>query len=178
MTVYDFSVKNGQGLPQSLSEYRGKVLLIVNTATKCGLTPQYEGLEALYQKYRDRGFEILEFPSNQFLEQAPGTYEEISTFCTLNYGTTFTRFAKLDVNGEHTDPLYVWLKEQAPRDITDEKALAFESKVGPLSTFSQDDAIRWNFGKFLIDRDGSVAARYSPAYTPSELESAIEVLLG
>lgn len=178
MTVYDLSVKNGQGEPQSLSEYRGKVLLIVNTATKCGLTPQYKGLEALYQKYRDRGFEILDFPSNQFLEQAPGTYEEISSFCTLNYGTTFPRFAKLDVNGVQTDPLYVWLKEQAPKDITDEKALAFEAKVGPLSTFHESDAIKWNFGKFLIDREGNVAARYSPAYEPRELEQAIEDLLG
>lgn len=178
MTVYDFNVKNGNGELQSLSDYRGKVLLIVNTATKCGLTPQYEGLEALYQKYKDRGLEVLDFPSNQFLEQAPGTDEEISTFCTLNYGTSFPRFAKLDVNGEGADPLYVWLKGQAPRDIVDEKALAFEAKVGPLSSFTEPDAIKWNFGKFLIDRQGNVAARYSPAYEAKELEQAIEGLLG
>lgn len=178
MTVYDFSVKNGQGFSQSLSEYKGKVLLIVNTATQCGLTPQFEGLEALYQKYKDRGFEILDFPSNQFKEQAPGSFDEINSFCTLNYGTTFPRFGKIDVNGEHTAPLYVWLKEQAPKDIIDEKAMAFEAKVGPLRGVSQPDAIKWNFGKFLIDRQGNVAARYAPSYAPAQLEQAIEALLG
>ncbi len=178
MAIYEFNVKNGQGEPQSLAEYRGKVLLIVNTATKCGLTPQYEGLEALYQTYKDRGFVILDFPSNQFLEQAPGTYEEISAFCTLNYGTTFPRFGKIDVNGPNTDPLYLWLKEQAPQDLMDDKALAFEEHVSSLRGFHESDAIKWNFGKFLIDREGKVSARYSPSYTPDELAPAIEALLG
>lgn len=177
MTVYDFTVKNNQGQDVNLSQYKGKVLLIVNTATKCGLTPQYDGLEALYKKYKDRGFEILDFPSNQFLNQAPGTDEEINSFCTLNYGTTFPRFAKIDVNGDNTHPLYAWLKAQAPQDKGDADTLAFEEKVKPLSPFKASGDIKWNFGKFLIDKQGNVYARYSPAYKPAQLQEDIEALL-
>lgn len=177
MNVYDFTVKTNKGEEISLSQYKGKVLLIVNTATGCGLTPQYDGLEALYKKYKDKGFEILDFPCNQFLNQAPGTDEEINNFCTINFGTTFPRFAKIDVNGENASPLYVWLKEQAPEDKGDADSLAFEEKVKKYTPSLQPGDIKWNFTKFLIDRNGNVYARYSPAYKPEQLESDIEQLL-
>ncbi len=177
MTVYDFSVKNNKGEVVSLSDYQGKVLLIVNTATKCGLTPQYDALEALYKKYESRGLVILDFPSNQFLNQAPGSDEEITQFCTLNYGTTFPRFSKIDVNGKNADLLYVWLKEQAPEDRGDEASEAFEKKVKALKPFAKASDIKWNFGKFLIGSNGEVHARYSPAYKPEQLEADIEQLL-
>lgn len=153
MNVYDFTVKDKKGNDTSLAEYKGKVSLIVNTATRCGLTPQYEGLEALYEKYRDEGFEILDFPCNQFAFQAPGDAEAIDSFCTLKYNTQFPRFAKIKVNGKDADPLYVYLKEQKP------------GKIG------------WNFAKFLIDRDGNVVGRFEPTEKPETLESAIEAEL-
>jgi glutathione peroxidase len=177
MTVYDFSVRDAGGRTVSLSDYAGKVLLIVNTATRCGLTPQYVGLEAAYEKYRDRGFEVLDFPSNQFLGQAPGTDEEIGSFCTLNYGTTFPRFAKIDVNGKDADPLFAWLREQIPEDAGDEEARSFERKVKVLKPFAKHGDIKWNFGKFLIDRAGNPVARFSPALTPEKLAAEIEKLL-
>ncbi|MEQ3361352.1 glutathione peroxidase [Raoultibacter massiliensis] len=177
MNVHDFTVKGSKGDAEDLSQYDGKVLLIVNTATKCGLTPQYEQLEAIYEKYRDRGFEILDFPSNQFLKQAPGTDEEISDFCTLNYGTTFPRFAKVDVNGKDAEPLFAWLKEQLPDEHADEEAKSFAKKVKALLPFSKKGDITWNFGKFLIDREGNPVARYAPAYAPEKLEADIEKLL-
>lgn len=178
MTVYDFTVKDSGGNDFPLSKYEGKVLLIINTATKCGLTPQYEALENLYQAYREKGLEILDFPCNQFMKQAPGTDEEITEFCTLNYGTTFPRFKKIDVNGKNTDPLFVWLKEQAPKDQGDEASAAFEKKVKLLTLKNKPEDIKWNFGKFLIDRKGNVAARFSPAIEPKKLEQEIEKLLG
>ncbi|MBR4336473.1 MAG: glutathione peroxidase [Clostridia bacterium] len=153
MGVYDFTVTDNKGARVSLKDYEGKVLLIVNTATRCGLTPQYEGLEALYEKYRDRGFEILDFPCNQFAFQAPGDAEKIDSFCKLNYGTTFPRFAKIKVNGRDADPLYVYLKEQKP------------GRIG------------WNFAKFLIDREGNVVNRFAPTAKPRTLETAIEAEL-
>ena len=177
MSVYQFSVKNNKGESVSLSAYQGKVLLIINTATKCGLTPQYDALEALYKKYREQGFEILDFPCNQFMNQAPGTDEEISQFCTLNHGTTFPRFAKIDVNGKNADPLYVWLKEQAPEDMGNAATQSFEKKVKLFTLGNKKDDIKWNFGKFLIDKNGNVSARYSPAYDPNLLEAEIEKLL-
>ncbi len=176
-SVYDFQVKDNRGEMVSLSEYKGKTLLIVNTATKCGLTPQYDALEALYEKYSDKGFVILDFPCNQFMTQAPGTDEDITEFCTLNYGTTFPRFAKVDVNGKDADPLFVWLKEQAPEDLEDDKSRSFAKKVKALKPFAKPGDIKWNFGKFLIDKDGQVDARYSPAYEPEQLEADIERLL-
>ena len=157
MNIYDFTVKDSKGHDVSLSKYKGKVLLIVNTATGCGFTPQYEGLEKLYREFKDRGFEVLDFPSNQFLKQAPGTDEQINEFCTLKYDTTFPRFKKCDVNGANAIPLYKWLKEQ---------------KRGFLSS-----AIKWNFTKFLVDRDGKVVGRFSPTTTPEKLKSKIEKLL-
>ncbi|MBQ4443676.1 MAG: glutathione peroxidase [Clostridia bacterium] len=153
MSVYDFTVTDNKGNNVSLKEYEGKVLLIVNTATRCGLTPQYEGLEALYEKYRDQGFEILDFPCNQFAFQAPGNAEKIDSFCKLKYDTKFPRFAKIKVNGSDADPLYVYLKEQKP------------GKIG------------WNFAKFLIDRKGNVVERFAPTDKPKTLEAAIEAEL-
>ncbi|MBQ9416337.1 MAG: glutathione peroxidase [Clostridia bacterium] len=153
MHLYDLTVQNNKGEPVKLDAYKGKVLLIVNTATRCGLTPQYEELEALYEAYRDRGFEILDFPCNQFAFQAPGSAEKIDSFCKLKYDTKFPRFAKIKVNGKDADPLYVYLKEQKPGRIA------------------------WNFAKFLIDREGNVAARFAPTQKPKTLQNAIEELL-
>ncbi len=153
MTIYDFTVKDTKGNDVSLSDYKGKVLLIVNTATKCGLTPQYEALEDLYERFHDKGFEILDFPCNQFAFQAPGDSETINTFCTLNYNTKFPRFEKIKVNGIDAAPLYRYLKEQIP------------------------GRIMWNFAKFLIDREGNVVARYAPTKKPETLSEAIEAEL-
>lgn len=177
MNVYDFTVKDNKGNDVSLREYEGKVLLIVNTATKCGLTPQYEMLEQLYEQYKDQGFEVLDFPSNQFMKQAPGTDEEIDSFCTLKYNTTFPRFQKIDVNGENADPLFVWIKQQAPNDKGDKNSQKFEKKVKLFNRKNDVGDIKWNFGKFLIDKEGNVADRYSPAYTGEMLSEDIEALL-
>lgn len=157
MTIYDFKVKDAKGSEISLEEYRNKVLLVVNTATGCGFTPQYEGLEKLYREYREQGFEILDFPCNQFGHQAPGTNEEIQEFCQLNYQTSFKTFAKIDVNGENASPLYRFLKQE---------------KGGVMGS-----AIKWNFTKFLVDQQGNVVDRFSPQKTPEELRPAIEALL-
>ena len=178
MNVYDFTVKDAKGEQAELSRYEGKVLLIVNTATRCGLTPQYTELQALYEKYHDQGFEVLDFPSNQFLKQAPGTDEEIGEFCTLNYGTTFPRFSKIDVNGKNAEPLFAWLKEELPEEQGDEIASSFAKKVKALKPLSKKGDITWNFGKFLIDREGRPVARYAPGYTPDKLVADIEKLLG
>jgi glutathione peroxidase len=177
MKIYDFEVSDNHGGKVSLSKYKGKTLLVVNTATKCGLTPQYEALEALYKKYKDRGFEILDFPCNQFLEQAPGTDEEIGAFCTANYGTTFPRFGKIEVNGEHTAPLYKWLKSEFPKDKGDKDSQAFEQNVKQYTPDKVDGDIVWNFCKFLINRNGEIVQRFAPALTPDKLESDIEATL-
>lgn len=158
MSIYDFQVKDVQGQPVSLVDYQGKVLLIVNTATGCGFTPQYEGLEKLYQDYRDQGFEILDFPCNQFGNQAPGTNEEIQEFCQLRYHTTFKTFGKIEVNGENEDPLYTFLKKE---------------KGGLVGA-----AIKWNFTKFLINSDGEVVERFAPQTTPDKIGPKIAKLLG
>lgn len=157
MSIYDFTVKDAKGNDVSLSKYRGKVLLIVNTATGCGFTPQYKGLEELYRKYNHEGFEVLDFPCNQFGHQAPGSDAEISEFCTLHYDTTFPRFKKIDVNGAKEAPLYRWLKSK---------------KGGFLGS-----RIKWNFTKFLVDREGRVVARFSPTTTPAKIEARIKSLL-
>ena len=156
-TIYDFSVTAQDGSTVSLDDYRGKVLLVVNTATGCGFTPQYTGLEALYRKYRDRGFEILDFPCNQFAGQAPGTNEEIHEFCVGRFAMTFPQFSKINVNGKDADPLYVWLKSQR----------------GGLA----GGRIKWNFTKFLIDRDGNVVDRFAPSTTPEEIDDSIAAKL-
>ena len=157
MNVYDFTVKDAAGAEVPLSDYRGKVLLIVNTATGCGFTPQYEGLQDLYEKYRAEGFEILDFPCNQFLKQAPGTEAEIVDFCQSRYGVTFKQFAKIKVNGKEAAPLYVYLKK--------EKGGVFGGRI------------KWNFTKFLVDREGRVAARFAPAVTPADLDARVKELL-
>lgn len=177
MKIYDFKVKDGSQKEVSLSQYQGKVLLVVNTATECGLTPQYEALEKLYQKYKNQGFEILDFPCNQFLGQAPGSDEEIASFCTLQYGTTFPRFAKIEVNGENTSPLYAWLKEQNPKEIEDAELKGLMEKLESLGHQVMGSDIKWNFTKFLIDREGNVEARFAPTYQPQEMGAAIESLL-
>lgn len=177
MSIYDFTVKNNKHEEVSLKEYEGKVLLVVNTATKCGLTPQYDALEALYEKYQDQGFEILDFPCNQFLGQAPGEDEEIHEFCTMKFGTKFPRFEKIDVNGKDEAPLYTYLKDQIGEDFGDEETKKFEKKVKLLKPFAKATDIKWNFGKFLIDRQGNVVERFSPAYIGDEIENKIKELL-
>ena len=157
MSIYDFTMKDAQGEQVDLSQYRGKVLLVVNTATGCGFTPQYEGLENLYKTYRARGFEILDFPCNQFGNQAPGTEQEIVSFCQLHYNVSFRQFAKIEVNGENESPLYTYLKRQ---------------KGGVLGS-----KIKWNFTKFLIDREGNVVERFAPTVTPEKIEASIKELL-
>lgn len=177
MSVYDFTVKDTNGKEVSLSDYKGKVLLIVNTATKCGFTPQYEGLEELYETYKDQGFEILDFPCNQFLNQAPGSDEEVASFCQLNYGTTFNTFAKINVNGKDAHPLYTFLKEQKPNDYKDPDLSGFKEKLQSLKQKVTGDRIKWNFTKFLIDREGNVVERFAPTFKPADLKSEIEKLI-
>lgn len=177
MNIYKFTVKDNKGNDVSLSQYKGKVLLIVNTATKCGLTPQYEGLEKLYQKYASQGLEILDFPCNQFLGQAPGTDEEISSFCSLNYGTTFPRFQKIDVNGKDASPLYVYLKEAAKTEAENEEAKGLLEKLEALGQKALGTDIKWNFTKFLIDQEGNIVKRYAPTTKPEEIEKELLHLL-
>ena len=157
-TVYQFEADTLTGQHQSLEDYKGKVLLIVNTASKCGFTPQYEGLEALYQKLHQRGLEILGFPCNQFGSQEPGSDGDIAEFCQLNYGVSFPMFSKIDVNGDDAHPLFVHLKEKAPGLLGSKK-------------------IKWNFTKFLVNRDGEVVERFPPQTKPESLEQDIEALL-
>ena len=176
MAVYDFTVKDNKGNDVSMSQYKGKVLLILNTATKCGLTPQYEKLEAIYKEYHDKGLEILDFPCNQFLGQAPGTDEEIDSFCRLTYSTTFPRFAKIDVNGKNAHPLFSYLKKQAA-EIENEHSPEFIKKIKDLVHLDALDDIKWNFTKFLVDKEGKVVSRFSPTVTPDALKKDIEKLL-
>ena len=156
--VFQFTADSLGGAPVNLEQYRGKVLLIVNTASNCGFTPQYKGLEAVYQQFKDKGVEVLGFPCNQFGKQEPGTADEIGTFCEKNYGVTFPLFSKIDVNGTHTHPLFNHLKSEAP---------------GLLGS----KAIKWNFTKFLVKKDGTVFQRYAPQTKPEELMIDIQKLL-
>ncbi|HUO12275.1 MAG TPA: glutathione peroxidase [Caulobacteraceae bacterium] len=156
-TAYEFTAETLDGRPAPLAEHRGEVMLIVNTASKCGFTPQYAGLEALYRKYRDRGFVVLGFPCNQFGAQEPGNAEEIASFCSLTYDVSFPMMRKIDVNGPAAHPLYAWLKRQ---------------RTGLLGS-----GIKWNFTKFLIDREGRAVGRFAPTATPQSLEGAIERVL-
>lgn len=157
-TLYDFTAQRLNGEPQALEAYRGKVVLIVNTASHCGFTPQYTGLEELYRRFKEQGFVVLGFPCNQFGAQEPGDAEAIGQFCQTCYDVSFPLFAKIDVNGDNTHPLYAWLKREA---------------AGILGT----EAIKWNFTKFLINREGKVIDRYAPATRPDELAEAVEALL-
>ncbi len=155
--IYQFSAILNVGQSKSLSDYRGKVLLIVNTASQCGFTSQYAGLQAMYEKYRARGLEILAFPCDQFRHQEPGSEQEIASFCKLNYGVSFPLFQKIEVNGDHAHPLYQYLRSKAP---------------GLLGS-----AIKWNFTKFLVDRQGNVRERFAPSTPPRKIEAAVRVLL-
>lgn len=174
MSIYDFNVKDINEKDVSLSEYKGKVLLIVNTATKCGFTPQYNGLEELYKKYKDRNFEILDFPCNQFLGQAPGSNEDIVNFCQLNFGTTFKTFSKINVNGKNAHPLYNYLKENSPEELEDKDANEFKKVLKDLAQVFTKKSIKWNFTKFLVDREGNIVARFSPGFKPEDLETYID----
>lgn len=158
MSIYDFNVENIDGKSISMNEYKGKVLLIVNVASKCGFTPQYEGLEKLHDTYKNEGFMVLGFPSNQFMSQEPGTNQEIKFFCQKTYEVEFDMFAKVDVNGENTEPLYKFLKKEQ-------------------GGFLWMDAIKWNFTKFLIDREGNVIKRYGSSTKPAEISQDIQKLL-
>jgi glutathione peroxidase len=175
MEIYDFVVKDAKLQDVPLSDYKGKVLLIVNTATGCGYTPQYAGLEALYEKYAGQGFEILDFPCNQFLGQAPGTNAEIVGFCQKNYGVKFKTFSKIKVNGKETEPLYSYLKDAVKDDSKKETPVKFMDKIRTFGRSEND--IKWNFTKFLVDREGHVTARFEPAVTPGEIDAPVAALL-
>ena len=179
-TVYDFTVKDRQGNDVSLSEYQGKVLLIVNTATGCGFTPHYEPLEEMYRDLKDKGFVILDFPCNQFANQAPGSDDEIHDFCTLKFGTEFPQFKKIDVNGETADPLYAYLASEKPFEGFG-KGLKFAAlnKFADMNNkkFGEKAYIKWNFTKFLIDREGNVIARFEPTVDMKEVRNAVEAAL-
>ncbi len=179
-TVYEFTVKDREGADVSLSEYRGKVLLIVNTATGCGFTPHYDPLEDMYREMKDKGFEILDFPCNQFANQAPGSDDEIHQFCTLKFGTEFPQFAKIDVNGENADPLFAWLAAEKPFEGFG-KGLknAALNKFSEMNNrkFGEKAYIRWNFTKFLIDREGKVIARFEPTVDMKEVRDAVAAAL-
>ena len=180
-TIYDINVLTKKGEEVSLKQYEGKVLLIVNTASRCGFTPQYEALEAMYERLNSKGFEILDFPCNQFGQQAPGTDEEITQFCQLNYGTKFPQFKKIDVNGENQTALYAFLKSQKGFGGFD-----MEDKLGPLldemmtkadPNYKENPDIKWNFTKFLINRQGEVVARFEPTHNMEDVEKQCEAEL-
>jgi len=171
MSVYPFKVKDVDQKEISLKDYEGKVLLIINSATKCGLTPQYEGLEKLYETYQAKGFEILDFPCNQFMNQAPGTDQELKSFCELNYGTTFKTFAKIDVNGKDAHPLYKYLRSEKKKDLGE------NGKTSLLSRLLPNTSIKWNFTKFLVNRQGQVVHRFGPGFTPDKIAPYLEEVL-
>ena len=179
-TVYDFSVKDRMGNDVSLKDFQGKVLLIVNTATGCGFTPHYEPLEAMYKEFRDKGFEILDFPSNQFANQAPGTDGEIHQFCTLKFGTEFPQFKKIDVNGDNADPLFAYLASEKPF-VGFGKGLknAALKKFADMNNkkYGEKTYIGWNFTKFLVDREGKVIARFEPTVDMKEVKAAVAAAL-
>jgi glutathione peroxidase len=174
--IYDFSALSNEGEEVNFSDYKGKVLLIVNTASKCGFTPQYDGLEALYKKYKDQGLVVIGFPCDQFGHQEPGTNEEIAEFCRVNHGVTFPLMDKIDVNGENAHPIFQWLYSQKPFEGFGEGETAqfmdqMLSRRDP--EYASNPDIKWNFTKFLIDRKGRVVARFEPMVTPEDLDSAV-----
>ena len=181
MGVYDFTVKTNRGVEKSLADYKGKVLLIVNTASKCGFTPQFEGLQKLYDAYKDKGLEILGFPCNQFAAQDPGSNEEIQTFCKLNYGVKFQIFEKGDVRGANAQPLFKYLVAQKKFTGFDESspmtAILMDALQKNFPEYLEGDDIKWNFTKFLIDKNGEVVARFEPMITPESIAKDIEALL-
>ena len=181
MSVYDFTVKTKAGADKSLADYKGKVLLIVNTASKCGFTPQFAELQKLYDAYKDKGLEILGFPCNQFAGQEPGTNDEVQQFCKVNYGVKFPIFAKGDVRGETAQPLFKYLTAQKKFEGFDMNhpiaALLLDALQKNFPEYLEGDGIKWNFTKFLIGRDGEVVARFEPTTTPVAIAKDIEALL-
>ncbi|MBR6844414.1 MAG: glutathione peroxidase [Bacteroidales bacterium] len=179
--IYQFTVLDGQGNDVAMSDFQGKVLLVVNTATQCGFTPQYEALQTLYTKYHGQGFEVLDFPCNQFGQQAPGSNEDIHAFCTGTYNTTFPQMAKIDVNGDSAAAIFVWLKAQAPFggfDTTDRIGAYLDQMFRQQdSLYDQNPDIKWNFTKFLVDREGNVVRRFEPTTPMSEVEEAVAAAL-
>ena len=180
MTIYDFTVKAQDGSSVSMSDYKGKVLVIVNTATGCGFTPQYDPLQDLYEEHQKDGLEILDFPCNQFMNQAPGSDEEIHDFCTGRFGITFPQFSKIDVNGENADPLFAYLAAEKPFEgFGKGRKNAALSKFTELNNkkFGDKAYIKWNFTKFLIDREGKVISRFEPTVDMTDVRAAVEALL-
>jgi glutathione peroxidase len=179
MNLYDLKVTKRDGSELALSELKGKVLLIVNTATGCGFTPQYEAIEGLYKKYHEKGLEVLDFPCDQFGHQAPGSDDEIHEFCTAKYNTSFDQFKKIDVNGENEDPVFTYLKENSPKEylkgLKNKLAMAGVKKLN--KTFKNDNDITWNFTKFLVDGEGNGVMRVSPIEKPTIMEERIKELL-
>lgn len=177
--IYDFKTRNNKGVEVDFAQYEGKVLMIVNTASKCGFTPQYDGLEALYQKYKDQGLVIVGFPCDQFAGQEPGSNEEIAEFCRLNHGVTFPLMAKTEVNGANAEPIFEYLKTQAPTE--EYKGLKAKAAAKLFKNISKSvekaSDIQWNFTKFLVNRDGTVINRYAPTTTPEEIEKDLEGML-
>jgi glutathione peroxidase len=178
MNIYNYSVRNGAGENVSLEEYKGKVLLIMNSATECGFTPQYDEIQDLYEKYGDQGFEVLDFPCNQFGNQAPGTHEEIQSLCSLRFNITFPIFDKVNVNGENQEPLFAFLKSKKgftgfneEHPITPKLVSLFE-QINP--NYKENDDIKWNFTKFLIDREGNVVNRFEPTEDSTVVEKSIK----
>ena len=179
--IYQFDVKDGEGNTVHMKSFAGKVLLVVNTATECGFTPQYEDLQNLYKRYHAKGFEIIDFPCNQFGGQAPGTFDDIHNFCTGTYNISFPQFAKVDVNGENADPIFVWLKSKAPFggfDTNDPRG-AYLDKMFRADDpdYDKNPDIKWNFTKFLIDKEGNVVKRFEPTDPVSAIEEALGALL-
>ena len=177
--IYDFKALTGKGAELDFKQFEGKVLMIVNTASKCGFTPQYDGLEALYQKYKEQGFTVVGFPCDQFAHQEPGTDAEIEEFCRVNHGVTFQLMKKIDVNGADAHPIFEYLKSQAPtEEYKGLKAKAAQKLFKTISkSVEKESDIKWNFTKFIISRDGTVIKRFAPTTTPEEMENDIKALL-
>lgn len=176
-SLYDFTLPDAQNRPVSFEQYRGKVLLIVNTATRCGLTPQYRELQDLYARFHAQGLEILDFPCNQFREQAPESSVEIAQICQTRFGTEFTVFQKIEVNGPNESPLYTWLKQQKPEDSGGHAFKEMLLKLASLGEKREGSDIKWNFTKFLVNRNGEVAGRFAPSVKPAEIAGDLASLL-
>ena len=179
MSIYDLKITNREGKELSLENYKGKTLIIVNTATGCGFTPQYEGLEKLYEEYHNQGLEILDFPCNQFGHQAPGTDDEIHEFCTAKYQTQFDQLSKIEVNGENEHPLYTYLKKQQPNEIIEgiKNKMAMKAIEKISTTYKNKEDIKWNFTKFLVDKNGNVIKRYDPTFDPKNIEKDLKEII-
>lgn len=179
-SIYDFTLKTGLGEDYPLAQHKGKVMLIVNTATGCGFTPHYEPIEAMYEKYHDQGFEVIDIPCNQFRDQAPGSDEEIASFCRMRYKTQFPQMKKSDVNGENELPLYTYLKEQKGFEGFGKGSMALKMNALLMTedkNFKKNSKIKWNFTKFIVDREGNVVARFEPTADMADVEKCVASLL-